>query len=317
MKTSTAKVREDEIKRKKGKWKLELSRNKYYYLLILLPIIYYIVFRYLPMAGNVIAFRKYYIGMSIFGEDWVGLRYFELVFKDGSFWIAFKNTLVLSVLNLVIGFPIPIIFALLLNEIRNNLVKRSIQTISYLPKFISTVVAVSMIKEMCSPSTGIINQILKIFGVEPIFFVNEPDWFRFIYIASDLWQFMGWNAIIYIAALAGVDQAVYEAAMVDGAGRFKQTIHVTLPGIMPTIIVTLILQIGRFLSLGFEKVLLLYTPMNSINSDILDTYVYRMGLQNHNFSYAAAVGLFTSVVGLILIVGSNKISKKITGMGIY
>lgn len=317
MKTKSAKIRQDEINRKKGKWKLELRRNKYFYLLILLPIIYYIVFRYLPMVGNVIAFRKYYIGMSIFGEDWVGLRYFKLVFKDGSFWIAFKNTLVLSVLNLVIGFPIPIVFALLLNEIRNNLVKRSVQTISYLPKFISTVVAVSMIKEMCSPSTGIINQVLKTFGIEPIFFVNEPDWFRFIYIASDLWQFMGWNAIIYIAALAAVDQTIYEAAMVDGAGRFKQTIHVTLPGIMPTIIVTLILQIGRFLSLGFEKVLLLYTPMNSINSDILDTYVYRMGLQNHNFSYAAAVGLFTSVVGLILIVGSNKISKRITGMGIY
>lgn len=295
-----------------------LKRDWQLYLLLLIPVLYYIVFKYAPMFGNVIAFRNYRLGMSIFGEKWVGLKYFRLIFRDITFWNAFRNSLTLSLLNLIVNFPIPILFALLINEIKAKKVKTVIQTMSYLPRFISTVVVVGMVKEILSPSNGIVNAILsRWFGMEPIFFVNEAAWFRPIYIGSDIWQFTGWNAIIYLAALSNIDEQLYEAAMIDGAGRYKQTLHVTLPGIMPTITITLILSVGNMLSLGFEKVLLLYTPANSSASDILDTLVYRMGIENNNFSYATAIGLFTAVVGLILITSANFVSKKLNGIGLY
>lgn len=296
----------------------QLKADKYFYLLLILPIIYYILFKYLPMAGNIIAFRRYKLGLSMFGTEWIGLKYFYLFMRDPAFWNALKNTLLLSFFNILIGFPIPIIFALLVNELRSGFTKKFVQTVSYLPKFISTIVAVGMIKEMLSPSTGIINSILvNTFHMQPIFFVNEPSWFRVIYIGSDLWQFMGWNAILYLAALSGVDQELYEAAIIDGANRFKQTLYVTIPGIMPTIVVTLVLSVGYMLSLGFEKALLFYTPINSTTSDILETFVYRIGLQNSNYSYATAVGLFSGIVGLILITLSNGFAKKFSDVSIY
>lgn len=296
----------------------DLRKNRHYYLLLLLPIVYYLVFKYMPMFGNIIAFRKYRLGLSMYGTEWSGLRYFRLFMSDPSFWSAFKNTLVLSVLNLIIGFPLPIIFALLINEIRNVRAKKLVQTISYLPRFISTVVVVGMLKEILSPSTGIVNTVLhQLTGADPIFFTNEPQWFRTIYIASDLWQFMGWNAIVYLAALSGVDPELYESAVIDGANRFQQTLYVTLPGIMSTILITLILSIGYILSLGFEKVLLLYTPINSSTSDTLEMFVYRMGLQRNNYSYGAAVGLFSGVIAWVLLSSSNFVSKRITGIGIF
>lgn len=294
-----------------------IKKYFYLYLLLLLPISYYFIFKYIPMIGNIIAFRKYRLGLSIFGSEWSGLKYFKLFIGEPTFWLAFKNTLVLSVSTLIFSFPMPILFALLLNEIRNTGIKRIVQTVSYLPKFVSTVVVVAMIKELLSPQTGIINSLLENLGIAPVFFVNEPGWFRPIYIGSDIWQFMGWNSIIYIAALANIDLELYEAAVVDGANRFQQVLHVTLPGIMHTIVINLLLCIGYLLSVGFEKVLLLYTQINSSTSEVIDTFVFRIGLQNNNYSYATAINLFSGIVALILLYTANTLSRKATEISLF
>lgn len=294
-----------------------IKQDKYYFLLLILPIIYFIIFKYLPIIGNIIAFRKFSPGLSALGTKWVGLQYFRIFLVDPIFWNAFKNTLVLSLLGLTINFPIPIIFALLLNELGNAKFKKIVQTISYLPRFISVVVVVGMLKEVLSPSTGIVNILLQRFGIQAVFFINEPAWYRFIYISSDTWQFTGWYAIIYLAALANVDVQLYEAAIVDGAGKFRQMIHVTLPGIMPTIIITFVLNIGYLFSLGIEKVVLLYTPNNSIVSDTIDYYVYRIGLTQFNYSYATAVGLFSGVLALVLISSANYLSRRFSETSLY
>lgn len=272
-------------------WK-RIQRDRVLYLILLLPIIYLILFKYAPMAGNILAFRKFKVGGSMFGVKWEGLKYFKLFIRDSYFWQVFRNTLLLSVLNLVFGFPIPIILALLLNEVKNKGGKRIVQTITYLPKFLSTVVVVSMLQTLLSPSTGAINMFLNKLGVESIYFLNEPSWFRPVYILSDIWQFMGWNSILYLTALTSVDPQLYEAAAIDGANRWKQTLHVTIPGILPTIVITLILSTGSVLSVGFEKVLLLYTQNTMDVADVISTYTYRMGIVNSQYSYTTAVGLF-------------------------
>lgn len=294
--------------------------SKYWalYAMMILPIIYFIVFKYVPMFGNILAFRRYRPGMGPFGTEWVGLRYFKLFFKDPAFWSAFKNTLYLSLLNLAVNFPLPIIFAILVNEIRSKKFKKVIQTISYMPRFISTVVVIAILGELLSPSSGLLNMLLKnVFHIDPIYFMNEPGWFRIIYILTDSWQFMGWTAIIYLAAITSISNDLFEAAEMDGAGRLQQIWYVTIPSIMPTIMVMLILNVGRMLTLGFEKVLLMYTPNNAAVSDILDTLVYRVGLSNQNYSYATAIGLFSGVIGVILVTGANAISRKTTGESIY
>jgi putative aldouronate transport system permease protein len=282
------------------------------YLLILLPLIYFIVFKYIPMSGVILAFRKYAAGDSIYGISWVGFKYFNLFLKDRQFWNIFKNTFVLSSLNFLIGYPIPVIFALLLNELNNVVFKKVVQTVSYLPRFFSTVIVVSMLSVILSPSTGVVNQILGLFGVAPIYFMGESSWFRTIYISSEVWQWMGWDAILYISALANVNPELYEAAGIDGAGRWKQTLHVTLPGIMPTIAVTFILSAGYILSVGFEKVLLMATPGIYDVADVLQTYVYRMGIVQNNYSYATAIGLFQSMISLVLLWGVNSLARRYT-----
>ena len=286
------------------------------YAMLVLPVAYYIIFRYIPMVGNVLAFRRYRPGKGMFGTEWT-LVYFKRFLGDPTFWQAFKNTLVLSLSNLAINFPIPIIFAIALNEIRWTPFKKFAQTASYIPRFVSTVVVIAILNEFLSPSSGFLNMLLKEIGIEPIYFMNEEAWFRPVYIFSEAWQFTGWNAIIYLAAITGINQDLYEAAEIDGASRWQRIWSVTLPSILPTIMVMLILNVGSILSLGFEKILLMYTPANSGVSDILDTMVYRVGLRNNSYSYATAVGLFTGVVGLILVSTSNYISKKTTGDGIY
>lgn len=286
------------------------------YAMLVLPVAYYIIFRYIPMVGNVLAFRRYRPGKSMFGTEWT-LAYFERFLGDPTFWKAFKNTLVLSLSNLAINFPIPIIFAIALNEIRWTPFKKFAQTASYIPRFVSTVVVIAILNEFLSPSSGFLNMLLKSMGIEPIYFMNEKEWFRPVYIFSEAWQFTGWNAIIYLAAITGINQDLYEAAEIDGASRWQRIWSVTLPSILPTIMVMLILNVGSILSLGFEKILLMYTPSNSSVSDILDTMVYRVGLTNNSYSYATAVGLFTGVVGLILVSLSNYTSKKFTGESIY
>jgi len=302
---------------KKSHRKKYLKKYWQLYVMMLLPLLYFIIFKYVPMFGNVLAFRRYRPGMGPFGTEWVGLRYFKMFFRDPAFWSAFRNTLVLSLLNLVINFPIPIIFALLLNEVRKKFFKKFVQTVSYMPRFISTVVVIAIVGELLSPSSGVFNIIRQNMGLDPIYYMNNPDYFRRIYVLLDTWQFTGWVAIIYLASISSISSDMYEAATIDGANKIQQIFYITIPTILPTIMIMLILNIGRLLSLGFEKVLLMYTPSNSYVSDILDTLVYRTGLANQNYSYATAIGLFTGIIGIILVSGSNKLSRKLTGESIY
>ena len=287
------------------------------YAMMILPLIYFIIFKYIPMIGNVLAFRRYLPGRGMFGTEWT-LRYFKRFLTYPAFWRAFRNTLTLSLENLVVNFPLPIIFAILLNEVHSGYLKKVVATISYMPRFISTVVVIAIMNEILSPSSGLLNQFLhNAFGITPIYFMNEPGWFRPLFILSESWQYTGWTAIIYVAAITGINSVLYEAAEIDGATRLQQVFHVTIPSIMPTIMAMLILNVGRMLSIGYEKVLLMYTPSNSTVSDIIDTLVYRTGLQNQNYSYATAIGLFNSIIGLILVSGSNAISKKLTDESLY
>ena len=306
--------------RKRNSLTAHIIKYRALYSMLILPVIYFILFKYLPMFGNILAFRRYRPGMGPWGTEWVGFQYFQRFLADESFWRAFRNTLVTSLWNILINFPLPIFFAVILNEARLKWFKKTIQTVSYMPRFISTVVVIAMLGEILSPSGGILNRFLvNAFGIEPVYFVNLPQWFRPIYVLTDSWQFTGWTAIIYLAAITNINSELYEAAEIDGASRIGKIFYVTIPCIMPTVMVMLILQIGRMLSLGFEKVLLLYTPANSHVSDILDTLVYRTGLAGGipNYSYATAIGLFSSVIALVLISSANFTSRKLTGESIF
>jgi putative aldouronate transport system permease protein len=290
------------------------------YSMFILPVAYFIIFKYMPMFGNILGFRRYRPGMGPWGTEWVGFQYFARFLGDAAFWRAFRNTLVTSLWNIAVNFPLPIFLAVVLNEARSRIFKKIVQTISYMPRFISTVVVIAILGEILSPSSGLLNRFLAgVFNIEPVYFMNLPQWFRPLYILTDSWQFTGWTAIIYLAAITNINSDLFEAAEIDGASRFKKIWHVTIPSIMPTVMVMLILQIGRMLTLGFEKVLLLYTPANSHVSDILDTLVYRTGLAGGtpNYSYATAIGLFSSIIGLILVSSANFISRKTTGESIY
>ena len=296
--------------------------NNYWqlYLMMLLPLAYFILFKYVPMFGNILAFRRFRPLTGPYGVRWEGFRYFEMFLKDEGFLRAFRNTLELSLLNLIINFPVPIIFAVLLNEVRNLRFKKLVQTVSYMPRFISTVVVISILTELLSPSSGALNRLLQsVFGTQPIYYMNEARYFRPLYILTDMWQYTGWSAIVYLAAITGINAEMFEAARIDGASRWQQIRFITLPTIMPTVMVMFILKVGNLLSLGFEKVLLMYTPANSVVSDIIDTYVYRMGFQSsaNQYSYATAIGLFSGIIGLILVTGSNLLSRKVTGESIY
>ena len=287
------------------------------YVMMLIPVIYYVIFRYVPMVGNIIAFRRYRAGSSIFGDELSGLKYFNHFIKDTNFWRAFRNTLALNIKYLVISFPITIIFAILLNEIKNVRYKKLVQTISYLPHFISMVIVAGMIRELVSTS-GPINSLIVSMGGEPIQFISLPQWFTTIFVTSGIWQGLGWGTILYLAAMSGINPELYEAASLDGANRLKQIWHVTLPGILPTIMTLLILNIGSLCgSAAFEKVFLLYQPTTYETADIIATYVYRMGLGSGNYSYATAVGLFQGLINIVLLTAANIFSKKTTGSGLY
>jgi putative aldouronate transport system permease protein len=286
------------------------------YTLLILPIIYLLIFKYGPMIGNVIAFRKFVPGGSIYGEQWVGLHYFKMFINDPTFWNVFKNTLTLGALGLLFTFPMPIIFALLLNEIKSQKFKKFVQTASYLPHFLSIVIVAGMILQLTAVN-GSINALVKFFTGDTISFMQQAEWFRTVYITSEIWQGMGWGAILYLAALTTIDQSLYEAAKIDGANRWKQTLHITIPGILPTIVTLLILNIGSFMAVGFEKVLLLYNPLTYETSDVISTYLYRVGLESNNFSYATAIGLFESIIGLVLVLSANTISRKLTDRSLW
>jgi len=297
-------------------WSL-LKRDRFLVFMILPVVVYFIVFSYLPMCGVLIAFENYMPNQGIFGSEWVGLENFKQFFGGIYFGRLLRNTLLISVYSLLWGFPIPIIFALMLNEFRAGPFKKTIQTISYMPHFISLVVTCGMIINFLSPTGGIVNVLLKALGYKPINFLGYPEYFRTVYVASGVWQEFGWGSIIYIAALAGVDPEMYEAARIDGAGRFKQMLYITLPSIANTTIVLLILNVGNLMSVGFEKIILLYSPSTYETADVISTYVYRMGLQSLQYSFSSAVGLFNSVINVILLVGSNAVAKRLTGSGIW
>lgn len=290
------------------------------YVMLLLPLAYFLLFKYVPMFGNILAFRRFRPLTGPFGVRWEGLRYFNQFLKQPDFWRAFRNTLTLAALNLIINFPVPIIFAILLNELRSLRFKKLVQTVSYMPRFVSTVVVVSILTELLSPSSGALNRLIQnVTGQGAVFYMNEAAYFRPLYILSDMWQYMGWSAIIYLAAITGINNDLFEAARIDGASRLQLIWFVTLPTILPTIMVMFILRVGHLLSLGFEKVLLMYTPSNSTVSDIIDTYVYRMSIAATapQYSYATAIGLFSGLIGLILVSSSNLLSRKLTGESIY
>lgn len=294
----------------------DFRRNRIIYLMMMPVVAYYFIFYYIPMYGAQIAFRDFSPGKGIYGSDWVGLKNFIEFFKSYYFWRLLKNTFLLNIYDIAFGFPVPIILALLLNEIRVGSFKRTVQTITYLPHFISIVVLSGMIIDFTT-RTGLFNSLLGMFGLPPIIFMSEPSWFPTIFVGSGIWQEFGWGSIIYLAALSNIDPQLYEAARVDGANKWQQTMHITLPGILSTIAIMLILRFGRMMNVGAEKVLLLYNPMTYVTADVISTFIYRKGLIENNFSYSAAVGLFNSVVNFILLVTVNKVSKKASGTGLF
>lgn len=295
-----------------------IRKNWRLYLFLVIPLIYYLIFRYIPMFGNIIAFRKYRAGGGIFGVEWSGLKYFRQFVKDQMFWRSFGNTLRLNIVYLLFRFPLTLIFALLLNEIKNIHWKKFVQTVSYLPHFISMVIIAGMIREMLS-TNGPINGFLVAHGHDTISFMALPEWFTTIFVASGLWQGLGWGTILYLAAIAGISPDLYEAAEIDGANHFQRVWHITIPCILPTITTLLILDIGGLVGSGgaFEKVFLLYNPMTYEKADIISTYVYRMGIGSGNYSYATAVGLFEGLINLVLLTLANVVSKKTTQSGLF
>ncbi|WP_284239687.1 ABC transporter permease [Paenibacillus glycanilyticus] len=287
------------------------------YLLVIPPLLFFIIFKYVPMANAVLAFKEYNVVKGIWGSPWVGLKYFRMFFDNPIFWTLIRNTLVLSFYQLLAGFPIPILLALMLNEIGSGRFKRFVQMVTFAPYFISTVVMVSMIMLFLAPRLGFVNVALQHFGLEPVNFLGEPGMFRSIYVWSDIWQTAGYAAVIYLAALAGIDPTLYEAAKVDGASRFQKIWHVDLPGILPTVTIILILNVGNIMSVGFEKIYLLQNSLNLPASEVIATYVYSMGLLNANYSFATAVGLLNSVINLILLVAVNSLAKRISNNSIW
>ncbi|SFA92468.1 putative aldouronate transport system permease protein [Cohnella sp. OV330] len=291
-------------------FRLKFNRSKYLLLLFLPALVYYILFKYVPMFGILISFKDYNPFKGIWHSDLVGLKYYEMFFHSPDFPKLLKNTVLLGVYKVVFGFPAPIILALLLNEVRKGIVKRLVQSISYLPHFISNVVVVSMMFLFLSPTSGLVNHVVEWMGYSSINFMQNENYFRTLYILSEIWQHIGWETIIYLAALSAIDPQLYEAATVDGASRWHQLRHVTLPGIMPAIVILFILNIGHVLDIGFEKVLLMLNPSIYSTADVLSTYVFRTGIQAMNYSYGTAIDLFTSVVNLLFILTANWISRK-------
>lgn len=300
----------------KKKWRA-IRRNHALYLMLLPGILYFIIFKYVPMGGLVIAFQDYQPFLGIANSPFVGLQHFIRLFADNTFWMLIKNTLVIFGLNLLFAFPFPIILALLLNELRSEKFKRSVQTIIYLPHFMSWVIVVSLFYVLLTTEGGVINNLLTSMGHAKISFLTDSKWLRPMYVFQEVWKGSGWGTIIYLAAITNVDDQLYEAADMDGAGKFTKMWHITLPCIRPTIITLFILQIGKVMDLGFDHMFLLMNSMNKNVAQIFDTYVYTAGIQNGQLSYSTAVGLFKGVIGLILVMTANKLAKSVGEDGVY
>lgn len=297
--------------------KKSLKKNWQLYLIFLPVLIYFIIFAYWPMYGVVIAFKDFIGAKGIWGSEWVGFRHFERFFSSIYFMRTIKNTLGISLYSLLVGFPAPLILAIMINEIRHMRFKKLVQTATYAPHFISTVVLCGMILIFLRPETGMVNMMLKALGFESISFMITPAYFKTIYVISGVWQSTGWGTIIYIAALSGLDIGMYEAADIDGANKIQKILYITLPCLMPTAILLLIMNCGSIMGVGFEKVFLLQTPLNMETSDVISTYVYRSGMLEGNYSYSAAIGLFNSIINFIILFIVNQISKRMSNVSLF
>lgn len=294
----------------------DMKKHKYKYLIMLPVIVYLIVFCYKPMYGIVIAFQRFRPALGISGSKWVGLNNFARFFTDPSFFKVVKNTFLISALSILFSFPMPVILALMLNEVKVSWFKRTVQTITYMPHFISMVVMCALVTNFCQMN-GAINDIIVFFGGERSNLLLNSSLFYPIYIISDIWQEVGWGSIIYLAAISGIDQEQYEAAKIDGAGRLQQLWYITLPGLVPTISMMLILRLGQVLSVGYEKILLLQNSLNSSVSTVISVFVYQKGLVGGDYSYSTAVSLFNSLVNIVFLVAANKLSKKMGQSGLF
>lgn len=302
---------------KKGSWKKDFKNNYELYLLSLPAIALFIIFCYFPMVGVQIAFRNYKPSTGFFNSEWVGLENFQRFFNGNYSVLVIKNTLIISLYQIIFSFPCPIILALMINEVRNSKFKKTVQLVTYAPHFISTVVVVGMITIFTGVDSGVINNIIELFGGESRNFMSEASSFRTIYILSDIWQTIGWNSIIYFAALSGIDPGLHEAAKIDGANKFQRIWHVDIPGITPTMIILLIMRLGHVMTVGYEKVYLMQNALNLSVSELISTYVYKMGLINADYSYSAAVGLFNSLINLILLITVNNISRRVSETSLW
>ena len=301
-----------------NKRKIRVKTNVTLYLLLAPTILSLFVFNYIPMYGVIISFQDYSIYRGITGSDWVGLKHFLYFLNDSKFWSVMRNTLILNFYDLVFGFTSPIIFALLANEILKNRMKRIVQTISYMPHFLSWIVVAGLAHQMLSPTDGLINLMLQsVFGMDPVYFMAERGMFRTIAVLTEIWKSVGWSAILYFAIIAGVDSSLYEAASIDGANRFRQALHITLPAMVPMITLLLLLQLANMFGIGFERVFMLQNPLVYDVSEVISTYIYRIGLERSQYSLTTAIGLMQSLMAFVLLITSNRLSKKLTGMGLY
>ena len=294
-----------------------IKRDKYLLLMFLPVFIYYIIFCYWPMTGIVMAFKNFRPGNGIYEGAFVGAKWFVQFFESAFFWRLIRNTFLLAFYSLIFGFPIPIIFAVCITQMRHKVFQKPAQVITYLPYFISTVVIAGMITNFLSPSDGIVNKMIEFFGGEEINFLMEPGWFRSVYVISKSWQSFGFNSIIFVAAIMGIPGELYEAMKVDGASKWRQIWHLVLPSIRPTVVLLLILSLGGIMSVGFEQVYLLYNPSTYETADVISTYVYRQGILNQNFSYATAVGLFNSMISFVVVASANKISRYVSDTAVW
>jgi putative aldouronate transport system permease protein len=295
----------------------KMLQNYELYLFILPALIYFITFHYAPMYGIIIAFKNYIPTKGFWGSPWAGFRHFTNFFNSYYFWLLLKNTVGIAFYSLIAGFPIPIILALALNEVQNKHFKKIVQNVTYAPHFISTVVMVGMLISFLSPSSGVVNQFIQFLGFEPINFLGKENMFKDIYVWSGIWQGMGWGSIVYLGALSGIDPQLHEAGIVDGATRFQRIIHINIPSIMPTMVILLILNLGSIMNVGFEKIFLMQNPLVMDASEVISTYVYRMGLQKAQYSFSAAVGLFNSLINFTLLITVNSIAKKLNETSLW
>ncbi len=296
--------------------KTDFKRNKALYFLFIPVLVYFIIFHYIPMAGVFMAFEDYSIKKGLFGSRIVGFAQFQKFFRSQYFFRLIRNTLLISFYGILISFPFPIVFALCLNEVRNKAFKKTVQTISYLPYFISVVVVVSILSDF-TKSGGVLTTLAEHFGWKGGALISSPEWFRSLFIGSNVWQHLGYSAIIYISALSSIDPELYDAAKIDGAGRWKQTLYITLPGIASTIVVLLILRMGSIMSVGYEKIILMYRPSTYETADVISSYVYRVGLVQADYSYSTAINLFNSAVNFTVLSVANKLGRKISGSGLW